>query len=143
MGRRDGCTSAGLTLDEQGGNCIPTPIFLNIPDPNIPPLFAAKGPKMNIKQKLVIVVGAILLMLSGLFPVRSVSIMGLEQMICREFLYSDGRACLARYMRAQSTTTLNTVPKVVIDYGRMKVEWSGIILLTIAAIVVLRERPLQ
>jgi len=91
---------------------------------------------MNIKQKAAICVGSLLLLVSVFFPVWSVSIIGLEVMNSRGFLYSDATRFVCAYANktGQTRFDLSATPKASIDYRRMAAECSLILLLTVAAV---------
>ena len=96
---------------------------------------------MSIYQKICIAFGIFLIILSMLFPVWSVYYGGVEMGTLRCFIYSKGIICLAKYVKKHPG--LKEVPyntKVTIDYGRMSVEVTLIILLTVGAVVLLRPR---
>jgi hypothetical protein len=95
---------------------------------------------MNKKQCVTIAVGALLLLVSALYPTWTVRVKGLELGTIRASLYVDGRTILKRFAKANDIKQLHNIPSVIPDYHRMSVECGLIIVLTIGASAVLRDR---
>jgi hypothetical protein len=108
---------------------------------------------VSIYQKVCIVCGLLLILLSILFPnwsVRSVDFGGLEVMRTRGFIYSEGHQYYNEYLedlikklhQKGTPLSISNIPKATatIDYGRMFVEVTLIILLTVGGVVLLHPR---
>lgn len=98
---------------------------------------------MNAKQKLIIVIGSVLLLISSFYPTWTVKVSGVEIEKVRGYLYSDTKTVLAtgeilNTIKRVGISRMSDFPKVKVDYDRMKVERVTIVLLTIGAIMIFR-----
>jgi hypothetical protein len=105
---------------------------------------------VNGKQKTVIIIGAIALIVSAFYPVWSVGKSQFEYFNMRRCLYSEGKTVASEIVKRvdESTAQLFALTQTVkIDYHRMMVEWAVILMLVVAAVMVLnnsgKERPMN
>ncbi len=104
-----------------------------------------EGLELNTKQKITIVIGAILLLLSGIYPSWKISAGGLQVRTIRQSLYSDAALILSEILEKSDkkiSSRALSATRVEVDYHRMGVEFFIIVLLTIGAVAFFKKTKL-
>ena len=102
---------------------------------------------MNRPQKIALIIGGLLMLLSGLFPIWSLQVKGFEIRVVRKIIYASSGAILPESLEFWKRQYNEEYPagslvetRILIDYSRMKVEFAIILLTTIGAVVFFKKK---
>ena len=101
--------------------------------------------RMNIAQKIILLIGAAIITVCSLFPCWSISFKdGGEEEIRRSFIYEPGARLSAVFIKEwinkDGNVRLSTMPEARIDYARLLVEYVMVVSLTIAIFFLVGRR---
>lgn len=101
--------------------------------------------RMNIAQKIMILIGAAAITVCSLFPCWSISFKdGGEEEIHRSFIYEPGARLSAvfikKWINKDGNVRISTMPEAKIDYHRLFVEYAMVVSLTIAMFFLVGRR---
>ena len=101
--------------------------------------------RMNIAQKIILLIGAAAITVCSLFPCWSISFKdGGEEEIRRSFIYEPGARLSAvfikKWISKDGNVRISTMPAANIDYYRLLVEYAMVVSLTTAMFFLVGRR---
>lgn len=101
--------------------------------------------RMNIAQRIILLIGATLITACSLFPCWSISFKdGGEKEIHRSFIYEPGANLSAvfikKWINKDENIRISTMPEAKIDYYRLLVEYAMVVSLTTAVFFLVGRR---
>ena len=101
--------------------------------------------RMNIAQRIILLIGAALITVCSLFPCWSISFKdGGEKEIHRRLIYEPGAKLSAvfikKWINRDENVRISTMPEAKIDYYRLLVEYAMVVSLTTAVFFLVAKR---